>query len=74
MKTTLACSVAAVFGLAAAAAASRMLRAMLYQTQPLDPTVFAAVAATLLLVAAIACLVPAWRASRLDPIQALRTE
>jgi len=61
-------------GLAAAAAASRMLRAMLYQTQPLDPTVFAAVAATLLLVAAIACLVPAWRASRLDPIQALRTE
>jgi ABC-type antimicrobial peptide transport system permease subunit len=61
-------------GLAAAAGASRLLRTMLYQTQPLDPIVFAAVAATLLLVGAIACLVPAWRASRLDPIQALRTE
>jgi ABC-type lipoprotein release transport system permease subunit len=47
---------------------------MLYQTEPLDPTVFAAVAGTLMLVAAIACLVPAWRASRLDPMQALRTE
>jgi putative ABC transport system permease protein len=61
-------------GLAAAAGASRLLRSMLYETRPLDSTVFAAVAATLLLVAALACLVPAWRASRLDPIQALRTE
>jgi putative ABC transport system permease protein len=32
------------------------------------------VAATLLLVAALACLVPAWRASRLNPMQALRME
>jgi ABC-type lipoprotein release transport system permease subunit len=46
----------------------------LYETQPLDPGVFAAVAATLLAVAAVACLVPAWRASRLNPMQALRTE
>jgi putative ABC transport system permease protein len=47
---------------------------MLYKTEPFDPAVFALVAATLLLVAAVACLVPAWRASRLDPMQALRTE
>jgi putative ABC transport system permease protein len=47
---------------------------MLYATQPLDPAVFAVVSAMLLLVAALACLVPAWRASRLDPMQALRTE
>lgn len=61
-------------GLAASAATVRLLRSMLYETQPLDPVVFSAVAATLLAVAVLACLVPAWRASRLDPIQALRTE
>lgn len=61
-------------GLVASAAAVRLIRSMLYETQPLDPTVFAAVAAMLLLVAALACLIPAWRASRLDPVQALRSE
>ena len=63
-----------VVGLAASVAAVRLLRSMLYETQPLDPAVFAAVAAILLLVATLACTVPAWRASRLDPMQALRTE
>jgi putative ABC transport system permease protein len=61
-------------GLAASAGVVREIRSMLYETQPLDPGVFAAVAATLLAVAAVACLVPAWRASRLNPMQALRTE
>ncbi|MGB6745046.1 MAG: ABC transporter permease [Terracidiphilus sp.] len=63
-----------VFGLAASAATVRLIRSMLYETQPLDPAVFASVAAALLAVAALACIVPAWRASRLDPMQALRTE
>jgi putative ABC transport system permease protein len=63
-----------VLGLAASAGAARLIQSMLYGTQPLDPAVFAAVSVTLLLVAALACLVPAWRASRLDPMQALRTE
>jgi putative ABC transport system permease protein len=62
------------FGLAASAGVARLIRSMLYGTQPLDPAVFAAVAATLLLVAVLACLVPAWRAARLDPMQALRME
>jgi putative ABC transport system permease protein len=61
-------------GLAASAEASRVMRGMLYQTRPLDPLVFAGVSAVLLLVAALACFVPAWRASRLDPMKALRTE
>jgi putative ABC transport system permease protein len=63
-----------MLGLAASGAAVRLMRALLYETQPLDPAVFAAVAMALLLVAALACLAPAWRASRLDPMQALRTE
>jgi ABC-type antimicrobial peptide transport system permease subunit len=63
-----------VLGLAASAGAVRLIQSMLYGTRPLDPAIFAAVAATLLLVAALACLVPAWRASRIDPMQALRTE
>jgi putative ABC transport system permease protein len=63
-----------LLGLAASAEAASLMHTMLYETRPLDPIVFAAVPATLLLVAALACLVPAWRASRVDPVQALRTE
>jgi predicted permease len=63
-----------VLGLVASAAVVREIKSMLYQTEPLDPWVFAAVAALLLAVAAMACLLPAWRASRVDPMQALRTE
>jgi predicted permease len=63
-----------VAGLVASAASVRMIRSMLYETQPLDPAVFATVAGVFLLVAIAACLVPAWHAARLDPMQALRTE
>ncbi|HEY2416896.1 MAG TPA: ABC transporter permease, partial [Steroidobacteraceae bacterium] len=63
-----------LLGLAASAEATRLMRTMLYETRPLDPLVFAAVSGTLLFVAALACLFPAWRASRVDPVQALRTE
>jgi ABC-type antimicrobial peptide transport system permease subunit len=63
-----------VFGVAASALATQLLRSMLYGTQPLDPAAFAGAAAMLMAVAVLACLIPAWRASRIDPIQALRTE
>lgn len=61
-------------GLATSAAAVRLMQSFLYETKVLDPQVFGVVALTLLAVATLACLVPAWRASRLDPMQALRTE
>ena len=63
-----------VLGVVASAAAVRLIQSMLYGTRTLDPAIFAAVAATLLVVATLACLVPAWRASHIDPMQALRTE
>jgi predicted permease len=63
-----------VIGLGASIFAVRLIKSMLYQTEVLDPMVFTAVAALLLAVAVLACMLPAWRASRLDPIQALRTD
>jgi putative ABC transport system permease protein len=63
-----------IMGLAASTAVVRLIRSMLYDTQPVDPAVYAEVAAMLLAVAALACMLPAWRASRVDPMQALRTE
>jgi predicted permease len=63
-----------ILGLGASALVTRLIESMLYQTKALDPAVMVAVSLILLLVAAAACLLPAWRASRLDPMQALRTE
>jgi predicted permease len=63
-----------ILGLVVSAAATRLIRSLLYGTQPLDTVVFVVVPVVLLSVAAVSCLIPAWRASRLDPMQALRTE
>jgi putative ABC transport system permease protein len=63
-----------VVGLAGAAAATQLIRSLLVDTHPLDPAVYVAVSAVLLMVAGLACVVPAWHASRLDPMQALRME
>jgi putative ABC transport system permease protein len=63
-----------LLGLAASAGSVRLIESMLFGTRPFDPAVFVAVSATLVVVAALACAVPAWRASRLDPILALRME
>jgi predicted permease len=63
-----------VLGLLTSAAVTRLVQSMLYKTKPLDPVVFLSVTATFLLVAAVACVLPAWRTSRLDPMQTLRSD
>ncbi len=65
-------SVGLVAGLAAALALNRLLATLLFGVEPTDPATLAAVVATMALVAAVACGLPAWRASRLDPNVVLR--
>lgn len=67
-------AVGLIFGYVVAAGVTRAIQDLLYGVEPLDAGVFFAVAVVLLSVAAAACYIPAWRASRLDPIQALRSE
>jgi putative ABC transport system permease protein len=66
--------VALVAGLAVAAAATRLLASQLFGVSTMDPLTFAAVPILLGLVALAACYLPALRASRVDPIVALRAE
>jgi ABC-type antimicrobial peptide transport system permease subunit len=61
-------------GIALAVVAGRLVAALLYGISPSDPLVLVTVSLSLLLVAAMATLIPAWRASRVDPIIALRAD
>jgi hypothetical protein len=61
-------------GILGALSLARFVETMLYEVTPFDPASYAATAAVLLTVAALACYVPARRAMRVDPIVALRTE
>jgi predicted permease len=63
-----------IFGLLGGFAAGTLIKSLLYGTRPLDPLVFAAMIGSLVLTAAIASAVPAFRACRIEPTQALRTE
>ena len=61
-------------GLGAAFAAGRAIQSLLYGISPRDPAVFAATATVLIAAAVCACWIPARRAARLNPVEALRAE
>ena len=63
-----------IIGLAGTFAVGRLLAAQLYQISPYNPFLLGATAIVLVLAALLACLIPARRATLVDPIQALRTE
>ena len=67
-------AVGIALGLALAAGAARLLQSLLFGVAPTDAVTLAGMAALLVLVAAATSLVPALRASRVDPLVALRDE
>jgi ABC-type lipoprotein release transport system permease subunit len=67
-------AVGVAVGLAAAAAGARVLETLLYEVEPLDPSVYAGVATTVVLAAALACWIPAATAATVSPTVALRSE
>jgi predicted permease len=63
-----------VLGLAAAIAATRLMLSLLFGVGAIDPLTFIAIASLLALAALAACWIPAWRATKVDPMIALRCE
>lgn len=63
-----------IIGVAIALSVTRLLQALLFGVTATDPVTFLTVSAGLLLVAIVACYLPAWRALKVDPVQALRVE
>jgi len=63
-----------LLGVAGAMGATRLLSTWLYGITPTDPVVFASLAGVMVAVAVLACLIPARRAARVDPINSLRAE
>jgi len=59
-------------GLAGALAGGRLIGALLYKVSPRDPVAFGSAFGVLVVASFVACAVPAWRATRTDPLRALR--
>ena len=61
-----------MLGVGGAIAAGRLMRTLLFNVSPIDPPTLGAAATGMIVVALLACLVPAWRATRVDPLTTLR--
>ena len=64
----------ATIGVVVALAGSRLITSLLYGITPRDPTVFIGTTLLLLIISALACWIPARRAARLSPLDALRAD
>jgi putative ABC transport system permease protein len=67
-------AIGVALGLAAAAGLTRIMASFLFEVRPVDPITYCAVSASLLAAAAVASYVPAYRASAVNPVEALRAE
>jgi ABC-type antimicrobial peptide transport system permease subunit len=67
-------AVGLVLGIAGALGLTRLASSLLFEVAPTDPATFGAVAGVITLVALVACVVPARRATKVDPMVALREE
>ena len=66
--------VGVLLGIGGATAVTKYLEGLLFGVEPIDPITFGAVGAMLIAVSAVACWLPAWRATRIPPVTALRAE
>ena len=73
-RTTLTAMFGIAVGLVGALLSSEAIRGMLYGTSPTDPSTLAVVTTVLLVASIVAALVPGWRATQVDPVDALRSD
>ena len=67
-------SILGIIGALAALLLTRLMENLLYKVSPCDPLAFASAFVIMTVVAIAACFLPAWRATRIDPAQALRDQ
>ena len=71
-ESAMLAAIGCAFGMPASLLLSRALESLLFDVKPSDPIILTGCVAGLFAVALIAAAVPAWRASRVDPLEALR--